>query len=106
MSPQTADKRLGLSVLLPGAGGAHIVAAGELDIETAPALAETLVDAAARTRRVMLDLAAVTFLDPAAAGVICSAIRSSRAHVAVTPPANRTGGRLLEVLRLEHALAA
>jgi anti-anti-sigma factor len=93
-------------VLVANAGSARIVAAGELDLETAPALAETLADVAGRARRIVLDLSAVTFLDPAGAGQVWHALTDLRGRVACIPPADGAALRFLHVLRLDGTLAA
>ena len=88
MTSTATQRRLGLSVLVTGGGsGAQIVAAGELDGETVPALAEALADTAGRARRVVLDLTAVTLLDAVAFAGVCAALAAHRGQVALIPPA-------------------
>jgi anti-sigma B factor antagonist len=57
---------------------------GELDMSTAPGLAEALADAAPPTSTVVVDLSAVSFLDSSAIGTLVTAGRSR----------NDVGGRL------------
>ena len=59
---------------------AYMVAArGELDVATAPALREALDTARARgARRLIADLAAVTFLDSAGLGVLVTSAKQLR----------------------------
>ena len=102
MTAPTTHRRLGLSVLLGSSGSAQIVAVGELDIETAPTLADALTDTAAGARRVVVDLTAVTFLDPTALATVCAAVSALRGQVAVIPPAGGAGRRFLQVLRLDQ----
>ena len=77
-------RRLGLSVLLADSG-AQIVAVGELDVETAPALADAVADTARSARRIVLDLSAVTYLDPAAAACVRLTLAGFEGQVAVIP---------------------
>jgi anti-anti-sigma factor len=100
----TPDQRLGVSVL-SGAGSALVVAAGELDLETAPKLADALTDSAGRARCVTLDLSGVTFLDaPAVARVWC-AITTLRGRLSVVPPRKGSAAmRFLQLARLDDRL--
>ena len=78
------------------------MAAGELDLETAPALADVLGDAATDTRSVVLDLQAVTYLDPSAVATVAGAVSRMRGRLSVLPPDERAGGRVLGALRPPH----
>ena len=99
-----ADTRFGVSVL-SGAATTHIVAAGELDLETAPLLARALLDSARRSRRVTLDLHAVTFLDAPAVARTWAAISTLRGRLSVVPPRSGTAAaRFLELSRLDDRL--
>jgi len=100
-------QRLGVSVLVAGGGSAHIVAAGELDLETAPVLADALTDTARRAPRVTLDLRAVTFLDAPAVARIWAALTCLRGRLSVVPPAEGTPARrFLRLARLDDRLPA
>lgn len=102
----TEEQRLALSVLLGTSGSAHIVAAGELDIETAPALAEALCESGSRARRIVLDLRAVTFLDAAAVARVWSVVRDLRGRLSVVPPTGGAALRFLQLSRLDDTLPA
>ncbi|MEU7865920.1 STAS domain-containing protein [Dactylosporangium sp. NPDC049140] len=54
-------------------GGAVLAVSGEVDVATAPALREAVVRAVdGRPARVVIDLAAVSFMDSSALGVLIS----------------------------------
>lgn len=55
-------------------GCAVVVASGEIDVYTAPALRESLVTAGNASARAVVDLSAVTFLDSTGLGVLLSAL--------------------------------
>lgn len=102
----SAERRLGVSVLAQ-VGSTHVVAAGELDLETAPLLADALVDSASRARRVTLDLSAVTFLDAPAVARMWCAVEVLRGRLAVIPPRRGTpAARFLQLSRLDDRLPA
>ena len=63
-----------------GLDAAWVRVTGELDISTAPLLAETLVRAEERSQRVVLDLRQITFMDSGGVHVILNA--SVRANAA------------------------
>ncbi len=74
-----------------GSGAAWVHAAGELDLATAPQLAQTLREALC-ARLVMLDLRELTFMDSAGVHVILDAARVAR----------QAGGRLILVRGPAH----
>ena len=67
--------------------------AGELDVATAPELAQALADA---DGQVTVDLSATTFADPAALGVLLAA-RADGVRIRVLP---RRGGQVARLLVL------
>jgi anti-anti-sigma factor len=102
----SADRRLGVSVLA-GGGTTLVVAAGELDLETAPLLADALTDSARTSRRVTLDLAAITFLDAPAVARVWAAVDTLRGRLAVVPPHRDSAAmRFLQLARLDDRLPA
>ena len=71
-------------------GTATLVLAGELDLTTVPALARHLEQVLARQpRRLVLDLAQVTFVDVAAARLLAG---TTRPQPAAGPPVLRRAG--------------
>lgn len=97
-------RRLGLSVLFGGARSAHVVAAGELDMETVPFLEETLCQSCRRARRITLDLTAVTFLDLAAVSLLYRAAGRLDTELSIVPPAGGPARRLLRTSGAELLL--
>jgi anti-sigma B factor antagonist len=80
-------------------GTATLVLAGELDLTTAPALAGHLEQALTRRpRRLVLDLARVTFVDVAAARVLAGATR--RQPAAGAPVLRQAGPEARRILAL------
>lgn len=78
-----------------GVAGADVWAAGELDLASAPLLAQTLQEASAAARLLVLNLEEVTFIDCAGLAVVVSASLASRAG----------GGRLVIVSPSESVAA-
>jgi anti-sigma B factor antagonist len=66
-----------LDVRMDGESGARVVVGGEVDMETAPQLAECLRDH--QNMDVVVDLSRVTFLDASAVNVLVQAYNSLRA---------------------------
>lgn len=97
-------QRLGLSVLHGGARSAHVVAAGELDVETVDFLHETLCDTHQRARRITLDLTAVTFLDLAGVAFLYRAVVKLGSQLSIVPPAGGPARRLLQTSGAELLL--
>ena len=89
-------QRLGLSVLHGGARSAHVVAAGELDVETVDLLQDTLCETRRRARLITLDLSAVTFLDLAGVAFLHRAVVKLGAQLSIVPPAGGPARRLLQ----------
>jgi anti-sigma B factor antagonist len=73
--------------------GTVVTVAGELDVATAPELAQALADA---DGQVTVDLSATTFADPAALGVLLAA-RADGVRIRVLP---RRGGQVARLLVL------
>ena len=73
--------------------GTVVTVAGELDVATAPELAQALADA---DGQVTVDLSATTFADPAALGVLLSA-HANGVRIRVLP---RRGGQVARLLAL------
>jgi anti-anti-sigma factor len=73
--------------------GTVVTVAGELDVATAPELAQALADA---DGQVTVDLSATTFADPAALGVLLAA-RADGLRIRVLP---RSGGQVARLLAL------
>lgn len=59
-------------------GCAVVVAGGEIDICTAPGLRDALAGAAQRSRRVIIDLTGVRFLDSTGMAVMVEALHDER----------------------------
>jgi anti-sigma B factor antagonist len=83
-SPEGGGWRFRCTLRQSGRDAAWIRVAGELDVATAPQLEQTLREAVVGTRRVVLDLRALTFMDCTGVGVI----------VQFSHRARQTGGRL------------
>jgi anti-anti-sigma factor len=80
--------------------GACVVApVGELDLHGHAALRETLLDACATERPVIIDLARVTFMDSSAIGLIIGSAKRCRKQGTELRVVN-AGGQPLRVLRL------
>ncbi len=84
-----------------------LVAVGEVDASSAPALSLAL-DRALRTgpRPVTLDLSRVTFMDAAALGVIAKAAASYPGQSLAVSGANPFTTRLFHIVGMERLLAA
>ena len=87
--------------------GAVVVASGEVDMSTAPALREALLSASRASARVVLDMTGVTFFDSSGLAVLVEALRSSDREqegsprlVGPTPPVRR----ILDVTRVGQRL--
>jgi anti-sigma B factor antagonist len=61
-------------------GSTVVIAAGEIDLATSPALRESLLVAAERSSKVIVDLSAVTFLDSTGLGVLMDGFRTLSPH--------------------------
>jgi anti-anti-sigma factor len=92
LSRPVTDPFFSLVVRRSGAGTVVSVA-GELDVATAPALANALAGARGD---VIVDLNATTFADPATLGVLMAA-RAERRHLRVE---RRSGGAVARLLAL------
>jgi anti-sigma B factor antagonist len=87
------------------AGGAAVVARGALDAYEAPALSDAFA-AVAGDARVVVDLAAVSFLDSTALGVVVRAVKEIEqggGQSRVVLPRG-TGRRIFELTTLDQAL--
>jgi anti-sigma B factor antagonist len=80
--------------------GTVVTVAGELDVATAPELAQALADA---DGQVTVDLSATTFADPAALGVLLSA-RAEGVRIRVLPGRGGQVARLLALTQTEELL--
>ena len=78
--------------------GTVVTVAGELDVATAPELAQALADAGGQ---VTVDLSATTFADPAALRVLLAA-RAKGVRIRVLP---RSGGQVARLLALTQTEA-
>lgn len=86
-------------------GGRSIVRVlGELDIATAPQLAEALVEAAGGGAAVVVDLTATTFLDSSGLRTMVMAARDAERFVLVCPPENSTVLRVITFAGFQHAV--
>jgi anti-sigma B factor antagonist len=85
---------------------AVVTATGEIDVETAGSLSESVTEALAQAPRVLLDLSAVTFIDSTGLGVLVRAHRAAEARggfFAVVHPTPQTR-KLVRVLGLDQLL--
>ncbi len=85
-------------------GCAVVVAAGEIDLYTAPALRESLIRAGESSSRVVIDLTDVTFLDSTGLGVMLGALRRARTaerSVALVGPTDMVK-RVLQITGLDQ----
>jgi anti-sigma B factor antagonist len=85
---------------------AVVTATGEIDVETAGSLSDSVTEALAQAPRVLLDLSAVTFIDSTGLGVLVRAHRAAEARggffaVVHPTPQNR---KLVRVLGLDQLL--
>jgi len=81
--------------------------AGEIDMATAPRLAEAMALAQDRARRVVVNLSEVTFLDSSALNALVHARRSLAdrgLELRVVSPADRVVRRVFEITRLTEPL--
>jgi anti-anti-sigma factor len=81
--------------------GTVVTVAGELDVATAPELAQALADA---DGQVTVDLSATTFADPAALGVLLAA-RADGLRIRVLPRSGGQVARLLALTQTEQLLS-
>lgn len=85
---------------------AVVTATGEIDVETAGSLSDSVTEALTRAPRVLLDLSAVTFIDSTGLGVLVRAHRAAEARggfFAVVHPTPQTR-KLVRVLGLDQLL--
>jgi anti-sigma B factor antagonist len=85
-------------------GCAVVVATGEVDLYTAPALRESLIRAGESSSRIVIDLTEVTFLDSTGLGVMLGALgraRTTERSVALVGP-NDMVKRVLQITRLDQ----
>jgi anti-sigma B factor antagonist len=85
---------------------AVVTATGEIDVETAGSLSDSVTEALAQAPRVLLDLSAVTFIDSTGLGVLVRAHRAAEARggfFAVVHPTPQTR-KLVRVLGLDQLL--
>lgn len=82
-----------------------VVAAGEIDAATAPALREALIVAAELCGKVVVDLSGVTFLDSTGLGVLVGAVKTRSGHGSMCL-AGPTGlvAKVLSVTRLDQVI--
>jgi anti-sigma B factor antagonist len=81
--------------------GTVVTVAGELDVATAPELAQALADAEGQ---VTVDLSATTFADPAALRVLLAA-RADGVRIRVLPRRSGQVARLLALTQTEELLS-
>lgn len=85
-------------------GGAVIVASGEVDILTSPALREAVLAAAEASNRIVIDLGAVTFIDSTGIGVIVAALgRHRQRSVSLVRPAPMVR-KILQITTLDRLI--
>ncbi len=85
-------------------GCAVVVATGEIDLYTAPALRESLIRAGESSSRVVIDLTDVTFLDSTGLGVMLGALgraRTAERSVALVGPTDMVK-RVLQITGLDQ----
>ena len=88
--------------------GAVVVACGEIDLSTAPALHEAMLSASRASARVVLDLPDVTFLDSSGLAVLIAVLKSGAREPEAAPP--RLVGptlhvrKVLDITRLSERL--
>ena len=82
-----------------------VVASGEIDIATSPALREALVAAAESSSNVVVDLSAVTFLDSTGLGVLMGGFRTLFGHgsMCLVGPTGMVA-KVLRVTRLDQVI--
>jgi len=95
----------GLEIRIRSLDGCDVVTLdGELDCQTAPELAEALLDAAGKGRRVVIDLSRLQFIDSSGLHVLMSgAAAENGRRIVVCPPGNVA--RVLSIVRAEEALS-
>jgi anti-sigma B factor antagonist len=69
-----------LRVIATSPAAVRIVVAGEVDIETAPRLADALREEMNRDSAVVLDLAGVTFMDSSGLALLVEAINAAKVN--------------------------
>jgi anti-anti-sigma factor len=97
----------GIRVLPRQAGIVRVRVIGELDLCTAPLLAEALVRELDAAVELLLDLSEVSFLDSSGLHAIVSAARAARAKggvVLVDSPLPAQARRVIEITHLEELL--
>jgi anti-anti-sigma factor len=85
----------------------RVSACGELDLSTAPQLAEVLRHEIDLGRDVLLDLSAVSFIDSSGLHAIISAAHAARSRgreLTLHPVLGAQAQRLLEITKLHHVL--
>ena len=90
----------------PSPGGAVVTATGELDLHTAPRLAEALAPHVDAGDTVIADLTAVTFMDSSGVAVFVQALvraRDTGARLALVAPQSRVR-RVLAITGLDGML--
>jgi anti-sigma B factor antagonist len=86
-------------------GSTLVVASGEIDIATSPALREALLAAAESSGRVVVDLSAVTFLDSTGLGVLMRGFKNLPAGGSMClVGANGIVAKVLRQTRLEEVI--
>jgi len=88
-------------------GRAVVVAAGEIDMTTAPGLRDALAAASHACTRVVLDLSAVTFLDSSGVAVLVDTLREGRQGRPLAlslAGAAHTVRRVLDITRVDRML--
>jgi anti-sigma B factor antagonist len=94
------------SFFLQGLDGSTIViAAGEIDMATAPALRTALIDAAGVSSKVVVDLSAVTFLDSTGLSVLMDGFKklSARGSMCLVGPTGMVA-KVFRVTRLDEVI--
>lgn len=77
MPPDSSDSTFGISVRSLGPAQSNVVVEGELDLSSADRLKQVLLDQLADGHSVVLDLAAVRFIDSTGLAAIISAVQRS-----------------------------
>ena len=77
-APTSRDSAVALFCLDHVQGCAVVVASGEIDLCTSPALRQSLAEADRFSERIIVDLSRVKFLDSTGIGVLVNAVREQR----------------------------
>src|SRR5262245_28609477 len=88
-------------------GCAVVGAAGEIDVSSAPAFRDALLNAVEHSERLVVDLSSVTFLDCAGLSALATVVRRVRASGQTVHLVGVTGmvGRIVTLTRLDEVVA-